>query len=109
MVTVQTEQGVGIPKQRPITKINMPRLSLAAGVLLVSAAFVSSLHVGLAKPTDETTSTKQQQPTVQEGPKSLGCYADDLSLRIMPYVFTDDALTPLVSHIALLWRLSVDN
>ena len=55
-------------------------------------------------PTGEASGIKKQQLTVQEDPYSLGCYADDRSSRVMPYVYTDDALTPLVSSAILCCR-----
>lgn len=101
MAIVHTGQGVETTQQRCMAKTNLPCLLLAAGVLIAGTALSTVLHVGLAKTTDETSSTNQQQFTIQEYAHSIGCYADDTSLRIMPHVYTDDALTPLVSHIAV--------
>ena len=77
-----------------ITKTVQPCLSNVAGVLVLGAALGSILYIGRAK-TAETSHNTQR--VSQEDSYSLGCYADDRFFRIMPYVFTDDALTPLVS------------
>ena len=72
---------------------------LTAGVLIVGVTLAIVLCIDLAKPTVETSSTNQeQQRMVQEDPYSIGCYADDRLSRVMPYVFTDDVLTPSVSE-----------
>ena len=99
MAVVQTEQAVGsTPQKKCITKTNLPCVLLAAGVPVVGAALGTALYVGLAKSSTKSSNTKPQELTVhQEDPYSIGCYADDQSLRIMPYVYINDALTPLVS------------
>lgn len=98
MTVIQAEQAVRTTLQKKcITKTNLPCVLLAAGVLVVGAALGTALYVGLAKSTS-SSNTKHQGLTVhQEDPYSIGCYADDKSLRIMPYVYINDALTPLVS------------
>lgn len=84
--------------RRSTSKSNQSCLMLMAGVLVVVTTLAIVLCIDLAKPTDETSSTSQeQQLMVQEDPYSIGCYADDRLSRVMPYVFTDDVLTPSVS------------
>lgn len=96
MAIVQTgQQSVKATHETYISKANRLCLFLAAGVLAVGAALAIAVYLDLAKPTDETSSIKQQQLTVQEDPYSIECYADDGSLRVIPYVYTDDALTTL--------------
>lgn len=104
MTIIHTERGDGIAQQRCITKTRMSCVLLTGGVLIVGVALSIVPHIVLAKPATvvETSSTKEQQLlSVQEDPYSLGCYVDDRSSHIMPYVYTDKALTPLVSDIML--------
>lgn len=85
--------------RRGARKTNQSCLMITAGFLVVGATLAIVLSINLAKPTDETRNTnqEQQQLMVQEDPYSIGCYADDRSSRVMPYVFTNNMLTPSVS------------
>lgn len=98
MAITEMGQAAGATHQTCKSKAHQPCLMLMAGVLVIGAALATVQYVQLAKPTDETSSVNQQQwLTVQEDPYSIGCYADDSSSRVMPYVYTDKALTPSVS------------
>lgn len=80
-------------------KMNQPpRLLLAAGVIIVGAAFIPIPYVEFVKLTKRSRKTKHERIIVgQEDPYSLGCCADDRSSPIMSYVNTDNALTPSAS------------
>lgn len=99
MVITETGQAAEATRQRCRSKAHQPCLLFAAGVLVVGAALATVLYVELAELTDETSisTNQQQQLTVQEDPYSIGCYADDSSSRVMPYVYMDDEMTPSVS------------
>lgn len=102
MAIGQTGQSAEVTHQGCTSKGHWSHLLLAAGLLVVGATLSIGLYFQLAKPTGETSRINQQQQlTVQEDLYSLGCYVDDKSSHVMPYVYTDDALTPLVSSATL--------
>lgn len=99
MAIDRTGQAVETTRQRFMTRTVQPCLLNTAGMLVLGAALGNILYIGLSRP-NETSHVIQLAD--QEGANSLGCYADDISLRIMPHVYTDEALTPLVRNLNLI-------
>lgn len=94
MAIHRTGKAVETTRERFMTRTVQPCLLNTAGVLVLGAALGNILYIGLSKPTETSHAI---QLAGQEDANSLGCYADDMSLRIMPHVYKDDAMTPLVS------------
>lgn len=105
MAIDHAEQSAEVTQQGCTSKVRRQHVLLTVYVLVVGAALSISLYLQLVKPTTVgTSSTKEQQLTVEEDPYSLGCYADDRSSRVMPYVYTNNEMTPMVSSATLCCR-----
>lgn len=100
MATIHSEHSVEANQiwdsddRRCTSKANRPRLLLVAAVFVVGAALTIGLYVGLTKSTKASNDTEIVGQA--EDPNSLGCYTDERYSRVMPYLYTDEELTPAV-------------
>lgn len=105
MATIQSERSIEANQiwdnedRRCTSKANRPRLLLVAGVVVIGAALAIGMYVGFTKST--TTSNNNEIVGQAEDPNSLGCFTDERHSRVMPYLYTDEELTPSVSYDSL--------